>query len=351
MAEAIEIAAQWASDHARQMPGFRGAHLMGGITSMPREAPFPASNDIDIGVLLEGDLGPGPPVIDESYRGAIIEAGLRSVDAYRSAEAILANPELADSLAANSVVLDPAGLLAGIQRAVSAEYRRRRWVMARCDDEKRRLATALERAAQATTPLAFLEEMTWVLANFSGLIAVALVRPPTHRRCLVLLRDSLSTLGREDLYEPVLAVPGLTNLSRSQVQNLMDESAKAFDRAVQVWRTPFPLDFKLRPHLRPYVVEGMQLMIDEGNYREAVPWLCLLLDVAIVAIRNDAPEGEAEAYEPFVRELVSDLGITTPAARAERLRRASEIRGALSMVADDAVDRLSDDIATASVIG
>ena len=55
----------------------------------------------------------------------------------------------------------------------------------------------------------------------------------------------------------------------------LQECATAFDRAVEVTRTPIPLGHKLQPYVKPYLVEGAREMIDEGYHREAVLWIPL----------------------------------------------------------------------------
>ena len=56
-------------------------------------------------------------------------------------------------------------------------------------------------------------------------------------------------------------------LKISDVQAMLDRSVVAFDRSVEVYRTPTPYGFTIRPHLRPYLAEATQEMINEGNHR------------------------------------------------------------------------------------
>jgi hypothetical protein len=45
--QAIELARQWVEVHGSQTPGFRGAHLMGGLTYTPKDALFADYKDIE----------------------------------------------------------------------------------------------------------------------------------------------------------------------------------------------------------------------------------------------------------------------------------------------------------------
>jgi hypothetical protein len=347
VAEAIRLAKEWVDRYAAQNPDFRGAHLMGGITSMPKGAGFPRTSDLDLAILVATPPISGRELIEEFYRGVPIEAGLRSIELYSSPATVLANPDLACHLAVDSILSDPCGLLAAVQPVVAAEYARPRWVTMRCEWEKKQVLTSLARAARATTPAEFLPEMVFeVLVYLSGLIAVASVRPPTHLKCLVLLRELLTAQGRGDLYEDMLAIGGSSGLGPTQVSAYAEQTSSAFDRAVEVRRTPVWGDFKLRPHLRPYLVDGTDLMIEQGNHREVMPWICMGLAICTSVIRNDAPPEESAHYDRILGECFELLGIDTPESRSEKLQRAVAVKDSLFALADEMVARLPDDLTT-----
>ncbi|HXN91920.1 MAG TPA: hypothetical protein VN906_10580, partial [Candidatus Sulfotelmatobacter sp.] len=199
VSEAVAIATEWVESFAARNPDFRGAHFMGGISSMSADAPFPPDSDVDISVLVQSDLPPSQDPIDELYRGVSIEAGLRAVSEYITAEKVLANPEMADHVALNAIIADPTGLLVSIQPTVAREFARQRWVIARCDVEKRRFQMYLEAAGQTQVPGEFMIHVTLAIQNLAALIAVALLSPPTHRKCLIQLRDQLKGLNRSEL--------------------------------------------------------------------------------------------------------------------------------------------------------
>lgn len=355
----IHYARDWVERYAARHPEFRGAHLMGGILRLPKEAPFPATSDLDLSLVVDippgsaqgvdGDGHQGPP-IDEPYRGIPIEAGLLSTVLYSSAEVVLANPDLAPNLAVDSILFDPHRLLARIQPFVAAEYGRRRWVVARCEWEKRHVVEAIDHAERATTPGEFLLGMLWITVYLSGLIAVALIEPPTHVKCLVLLRRLLHGQRRDDLYEDLLEFAGSRHLSASLVAEYREQNEAAFDLAVQVHRTPTAFDFKIRPHLRPYLIDGMKLLADQGDHREIALWLAAGLHVSTGVIRNDAPAQEAARFEQLWEERVKALGIATHASRLARVRQANRLKDAFISLADEIVHRLPDDAPIAAVM-
>ena len=50
--QVIEIAKEWVDQVGSKEPGFIGAHLMGSLVSMPKEAPFPSFKDVDLHLVL-----------------------------------------------------------------------------------------------------------------------------------------------------------------------------------------------------------------------------------------------------------------------------------------------------------
>jgi hypothetical protein len=234
--QVIELAREWVNSNASQMPGFCGAHLMGGINYAPKEAPFAPFKDVDMNIVFQGS--PEFEVHDLSYKGLILEYGSISEDAYRSADAVLANPELASNLAVNSILADPTGRLAALQVLVAQEYPRRQWVRARCEVEKQVILSSLEALRQTASPSEALLHAGNLVSNLAGLIAVASLVPPTHRRGLVIMKGLLEAWGRPDLQEAALSVLGYAHLTRAQVEAYQQVCARAFDLAVQVTAPP-----------------------------------------------------------------------------------------------------------------
>lgn len=139
----------------------------------------------------------------------------------------------------------------------------------------------------------------------------------------------LEAQGRLDLHEAALTLFGSAHMSREDVQGMLDRSVVAFDRAVEVYKTPTPYGFTIRPHLRPYLAEATQEMIDEGNHREAVFWITALAGESYLVLHNDAPDGEKLEFAAQLQAMYATLGYTDTSdeawagrvASAERLAR------------------------------
>ncbi|MFL5806960.1 MAG: hypothetical protein ACJ8CR_35180 [Roseiflexaceae bacterium] len=336
--QVIEQAAAWVEQQGRQIPGFCGAHLMGSILSMPPDAPFPAHRDVDFNIVVREETH-ATETHDVAYKGLILEYSTVSIARYRSPGDVLANPELAANLAAGGILADPLGILAPLQRAVAQQYAHPRWVLARCEYEQRVVMQALEGLRHTASP----PEAIWLLSSMAlflaGLLAEASLRPPTHRRCLVLLRDVLHAAGRRDLHEATLQLLGWAHLRRPEVEAYLGDCALAFDRAVAVTRTPVPFQAKLQAHVRPYIIGGAQEMIDQGYHREAMFWISGFLMFANSAIQADAPAAEKPYFQAMLDRLVAEMCLGTPAAIAARAGEAEVLAGAIGAVAGALVEQ------------
>jgi hypothetical protein len=327
----VAIVREWVDLHTRHLPDFAGAYLWGGITALAADAPFHLYRDVDVVVVLTQ----GAPDDEQEvlYRGVMLEVISKNLDAHQDAEAVLANPSDGPNVATTQILADPTGILAPLHQAVAADYSRRRWIQARCEAEKASAEEWLPAMRQAATPQGRMDSVRVFLGALSGLLAVAQLKRPTTRRTLTLLRELLEAQGRPDLHEAALTLMGSAHMSEADVQSILDQCMIAFDRAVVVYRTPIPYGFAMRPHLRPYHVEGTLEMIDEGNHREAMFWVSCL-DTAYLVLQNDAPDAEKPMFAAHLQAMYSALGYTSDEVWAERVRGAARLAPEIYHIAD-----------------
>jgi len=335
--QSIELAKDWVEAHGQHTPGFCGAHLMGGLTYTPKEALFADFKDIDLNIVAQG--APGYEVRDVLYQGRILEYGTVTIDRYRSAEVILSDIELASNLAADSILADPLGMLAELRRTVAKEYPRRKWVVARCEQLKNSASQSVAELSRASSAVEALVHVLFLVRDLAGLVAVAGLRPPTNRRCLILMREILAQSGQSALSEDGLGVLGVAQMSRAEAESFLLDGEAAFDKAVAVTRTPIPYQFKLHAYVKPYVVEGAQEMIEAGSHREAMLWIALVILLANSAIQIDAAEGDRPAFQEKANRLTSRLGLDTAPSVKARLQQAQALTDSVFKASDEIVSR------------
>jgi hypothetical protein len=115
---------------------------------------------------------------------------------------------------------------------------------------------------------------------------------------------------------------------------MLDQSVVAFDRSVEVYQTPTPFGFTIRAHLRPYLTEATQEMIDEGNHREATFWIMTLVTESYLVLQNDAPDAEKPVFAAQLQAMLATLGYTSAEAWAERVAAAERLTQEISSIAD-----------------
>jgi len=323
--DVIEIVQEWVDLYASRLPDFAGAYLWAGITALPLDALFPLYRDVDVVVVLPE--GAQDDTVEVFYRGVMLEVISIDLKAHQDAEAILANPSHGPNMATTRILADPTGILTPLQKNVAAEYGKRRWITARCEKEKASAEKHLAAMRAASTPQERLDSVWAFLSALSGLLAVAQLKRPTTRRTLALLGELLDEQGRPDLHEAALTLFGSAPMSRGDVQVMLDRSVVAFDRSVEVYKTPTPYGFTIRPHLRPYLAEATQEMIDEGNHREAMYWITALAGESYLVLQNDAPHGEKSKFAAQLRAIYAALGYTgtSTEAWAERVAAAERL--------------------------
>lgn len=326
--EAKAVAREWVTENAVEWPGMRAAHLVGGITAMDDNAPFPATKDIDLHLIFASDSamvqqhGPMPNILEAQVSGLAIEAGLKPVSEYQSPATILGNPELAFHFTVDSSLYDPDGWLSGLSREVIPHYADRQWVDARMRHEMTGQERAFSLRALARDmlgPSGELSMLGYSSTFLAGAFSVAALRAPKiGGRVFVTIRDYLDELDRLDLHERLLANFGLAGMSPSQAQGLLEETGQFFDLALLRKVQPHPFDHKLHAHLRPYLVDSCQRMIDEGFHREAAAWMIPFHLAATDILSIDGSSREREWAAQRQARFLEERGFGSPDVRDTR---------------------------------
>ncbi len=301
----------WLDRTSSRFPDFVGAFLFGGIVHLPDEAAFPAYRDVDMIVVLDQPGKVELTNLELLVEGIMVEVGFNRIETISSPEAILVNPELATNFSVAKILADPSGILQPLQNKVRNAFSQRKWVLARCESELKNAYDAISLIETSATLFEKMINLWNVISRLTGLVALACLQPPTHRRSLIVSKEILDHLRRADLHEQILKLWGSADLTRSEVQTLLDRSILVFDLAVVVHKTPVPVDFKLKPHLRPYFLDASQEMIDEGHYREATFWIALPAIIGSLAIMADGTEGDKIIADALARDFYNCHGITS----------------------------------------
>jgi hypothetical protein len=345
--QAKQTATAWVEENIEQWLGLIGAHLVGGITTMPDDAPFPAYKDVDVHLIFTAGSpmldAPGPfmNILEVPYGGISIEAGIKPVSEYASADAVLGNPEIAHHLTVQSVIYDPGGWLQDLQELVRLDYPRRRWVQARIDYERKGLegTLALKEMAKGMYGASGEVSLLGFSTTFLGAtLCVATLRAPRiGGRMPLRMREILADYDRLDLYDEFLHLMGIADVDPVRATQVLNEGAEAFDRAVAVRRTPHPFQHKLHRHLRPYFVESCQNLIDDGYYREALFWTTPFVMASTDVILVDGTDDEKPIYAAIKAGVLETLGMADEDALDAKFAQARHFYDRFFALADEIV--------------
>lgn len=318
---AKDVARQWVMEEAPRTPDLHGAYVAGSATWLPDDAPFPATSDLDITLVL---TRPAPPDTRQKfvYREVLLEVTYQSLDQVRSPEQVLSHYHLAGGFRTPNILLDPSGQLTALQAAVARGFAQRRWVRQRREHARDRVLEGLA-ALNASDP--FPEQVIgWLFPTgvTTHVLLVAGLRNPTVRRRYAAVRELLAEYGHLDLYEALLEALGWARVSPERVARHVAALAGVFDAAKGAIRTPFPFACDISDVARPIAIDGSRELIAAGDHREAVFWIAVTASRCQMVLQHDAPAALRDRFEPSYRQLLADLGI---ASFADLERRADQV--------------------------
>jgi len=184
--------------------------------------------------------------------------------------------------------------------------------------------------------------------GFAGINAMAIpftaaLKPLTFRKGGMLFTEMMAGRGREDLSELRFQVLGTDALKPRDVEDLYRRAVRAWERAVEVWRTPFYGDFDVQPASRAAMVDGARDLLDRGYHREAATWVSAFHYFAQAALRNDAPQEYEQTFRRGYGELMEALGVDSiPGLQRKALAAERLVDGLMEMargiVSRDATD-------------
>ncbi len=131
-------------------------------------------------------------------------------------------------------------------------------------------------------------------------------------------------------------------MNKAQVEALLRETARFFDRTLEVHQNPTPFSFKLKPHLRPYFIEASREIIDEGDHREATYWILAGMSIGYFALRIDASNEEMLSWQSIWDGAMQDFGFDQRGSWPSRYQSAKALSDRVFQVADKIIADNSD---------
>lgn len=316
------LAQQWVMREATTMPGFAGAFTAGSIHWLPDDAFLPTTSDVDLWVVF-AEVIPQVKLGKFVYEGVVLEVSYLALADLQSPEQILGDYHLAGTFRTPNILADPTGWLTHLQRAVAQNYTKRAWVYRRCEQARDKVLNNVQ-SAQTAAPL---HDQVMALLFAAGVtthvLLVAGLRNPTVRRRYGAVRELLYDYGQGAFYEPLLALLGCAQMSRTQVEAHLNALTAVFDVAKTVIKTPFFFAADISDFGRPIAIDGSRELIEHGFHREAIFWIAATYSRCQKVLYQDAPTAVQAQFLPSYHQLLTDLGIST---NVDRQVRGAEIK-------------------------
>ncbi|TVR61444.1 MAG: hypothetical protein EA426_03350 [Spirochaetaceae bacterium] len=340
--EAKAIARRWVTEHAAEVPGLLGVLMAGSMNYRPEDSEYHPTSDVDLWHVMEGD----PDFLGHKEvmcQGVLLELAGKPSAQFADAETVLTSWVNASQLQTPSVIYDPTGRLTAIQREVAKRFGEPRYVKARC--------AGIESSVQRGTLPGMVSSATLseriVAFTFTGLTIrelplVAAGRPPTFRRSAMLFTDEMTARARGELAERMLEYIGSARMSRTDAEQLLTACTAAYDRALEVKRSPVPFGFKVCPASRQHMIDGSRELIDQGYPREAVWWIQAVHYAAHNVLERDAPDEWERVYREPYQRLLDALGIGSLEAVAAKVPLAEELLSRTMAVAEEIMETSAD---------
>lgn len=335
VSEAKKIAQEWTQAYLPSLPRAIGALFAGSINDKPDDAEWTEGSDVDIFIYQSGETTPRPPKLP--YRGLILEPSHHSADQLTNIEKILGDAHQAPHIARGKIISDPNGILRQTSLTVAADFPKFAWI-------QKRMNWALDNATSKLTSCMNAKEggKNWSLCSFSlgirniaALAAIASMRNPTFRRCLVVSRDVLTPHGYGPLHEELLNILGSHDARPALVQAQLLPMLEIFRRAVAVAKTPFFFQFELDAAAEPLFRSGCQEMIDAGDHREAMLFILFVYYFCGQAIENDGTEEDKILFQKYLQNTTGLVGGQTIADIQDRSRRALALLPKIQKACED----------------
>jgi hypothetical protein len=321
--EARAVARQWVIEEAGKASGFAGAFYAGSTNWLPDDAILPATSDVDVMVVLT-DPNPADKLGKFLYRDVLLEVSYLSSHQLQSSDLILGQYHMAGSFRRPSIILDRSGQLTKLQVAVSKEYAKRQWVYQRCTEARNNVLRHLQSLNESEP---FHDQVTaWLFATgvTTHVLLVAGLKNPTVRRRYVAAQELLTDYGHLDFYESLLELLGCAQMSRARVAEHLAALSEVFDVAKTVIRTPFFFASDLSEIARPLALDGSRELVERGYHREAIFWIVATYSRCQKVLYHDAPVAMQDRFSLGYRQLLGDLGITSPADLQQRSQQVKE---------------------------
>ena len=340
--KARRIARDWVEQEASKTPGFQGAFLVGSINWRPDDELLPPTSDVDVRIVVDADdreqiAAQGLRQQIRSVQGVTLDLGFDPIQQFGTPEQVLGSPFRACHFSVPNVLSDPSGHLTKIQKTVEMHYAQRKWLTKRVEQAKIRITESLHSLQTSDDVTECAMPLFFAVMGIAQLPALADLRNPTMRKCLVVLLELLDRQEKRPLYESVLRFLGSDAMDRQEVERHHQDLTTTFDRAVELVRSTNLGGF-IDIAARPVVIAGSWELVEGGFHREAMLWIMIMRAVCQSTIEADASGKERTLHRQRYKEFLAELGLASVEDSRKRAQYGERLLEEIMHVAEGIIE-------------
>ncbi len=332
-----DAAADWLARNGAALPGFAGAFITGSANWRPDDAPYSLTSDVDIMIVHDGTQEPGT-LGKFMHRNVLVDVGAIEMERIDAPEKVLRHHGIAGNFARDCVLADPTGWLTELQSAVSRDFAKREWVLARIEDARALSVDYYLRSLASAQPE--YEQVTSVVSGTaicSDLLLTAGLANTTIRTKHAAVRELLQSTGRLDVYELLLEMFGCADMSADRVSHHLDQLERAFDAASEIDSSGYRFASDISQMARPIAIDGSRELIEQGHHRDAVFYIVLTFARCMNVFEEYGAGETPEQHVVAFGQLLADLGIDSFEARKSRAVEVEKKLPAIRKIAESMV--------------
>lgn len=340
--EAKQIAKEWVEAQTPNIPKFQGAFLIGSILWKDDDDPFPPASDVDVRIVVEIDptklmsmteLGQKNHI----FKGITIDSGFNPIQDINTPEQILANYFYASSFSAPNILSDPTRHLSKIQKTVSELFPKKKWVIKRVDGMKERAISSLN-SLKSSAVMDCGEPLFNAVLSIAQIPALADLRDPTLKKCLVVFQECMKSYGKHELHESALEFLGCRSIDRGEVVRHYQDLSSIYGRAVEINQSPGIYFDYFSEVKRATQLDGIWEMVTAGFHSEAMFGIMGLRVASRGIFLQYAVEEEKVQHEQQYQKFLAELGFRSSDDLHHRVKAGSHLLDEVMRVAMQIVE-------------
>jgi hypothetical protein len=337
--EAIQIVEMWVTATKRKHTGYQGCFLNGSINSLSEDDTISENSDIDLTIVIDEmveEIGLVPK--KEFFKGVLLEPAFCPKSWFDDRDGILKEPNYACHLAADCVIDDKDSYLHDLHCYIESRYSLSENVEARCRRLSERLITSsIPMMTDSDTDSMKVIGHTNVVSSLAQIILLSYQKIPTYRKCLIVSRDYLKRIERNDIYDRIICLLVGDSFIDKDVQEFYNDVLALYHQALVVKCEPFFGDFYIYPEFKNLVACTADEFLKAGNAREGVMWMLDIQAASLMAIEQSAMDFNRQDSRAIFKGNLNRIGIQSRVDYQEKATKARYLLDAIMAIAVDVI--------------